>query len=189
MRFSAVAMAVAVLAVAGCQDDLPTGPTTADFDKQRQELQARLQKQKSGPKVATSAKPQPAAPGPTEPGFTVAVGDFIYDSAGKRDPFRSFLWVEPEELAAQIQGPLEQYEVKQLSLLAIVWDTGNRRALVRDPSGKTFIIAEGTPVGKNSGHVTQIDDNLVVVKETYVNLMGEETTNEVEMRIRSSEGG
>jgi hypothetical protein len=181
-------MAVAVLAVAGCQDDMPTGPTTADFDNQRNELQARLKQQKGGQKVAI-AKPQRAAVAPEGSGFGVAVAGFSYDRAGKRDPFRSFLWVQPEDLSAEIQGPLEQYAVKQLSLLAIVWDTGNRRALVQDPSGKSFIIAEGTPVGKNSGRVTQIDDNLVVVKETYVNLMGEETTNDVEMRIRSSEGG
>jgi Tfp pilus assembly protein PilP len=185
-------MTVAVLALAGCQDDLPTGPTTADFDKQRQELQARLKQSKSGQQVASAQTGQARRQGaaaPQEPSFGGVEADFIYDSAGKRDPFRSFLWIELDDLAVAIRGPLEQYDVKQLALLAIVWDTGNRRALVQDPSGQSFIIAEGTAVGKNAGRVTRIDDNLVVVKETYVNLMGQETTNDVEMRIRSSEGG
>jgi hypothetical protein len=37
--------------------------------------------------------------------------------------------------------------------------------------------------------VIRIDDNLVVVKETYVDFNLEETTKEIEMRIRSTEGG
>jgi Tfp pilus assembly protein PilP len=185
-------MAVAVLAVTGCQEEVPVGPTTADFDNQRKELQARLKHKESGQKLASTKAAQAGRQGTaTAQGssFAGVESDFLYDRAGKRDPFRSFLLVQPDDLMADILGPLEQYDVKQLSLLAVVWDTGNRRALVQDPSGKSFIIAEGTAVGKNAGRVTQIDDNLVVVKETYVNLMGQETTNDVEMRIRSSEGG
>jgi len=37
--------------------------------------------------------------------------------------------------------------------------------------------------------VTTIDDNLVVVNETYVDFLGQETTKDIEMRIRRSEGG
>jgi Tfp pilus assembly protein PilP len=44
-------------------------------------------------------------------------------------------------------------------------------------------------MGKNSGRVTSIDDNLVVVRETYVDLSLEETTKDIEMRIRATEGG
>ena len=53
----------------------------------------------------------------------------------------------------------------------------------------SFIIAEGTKVGKNAGRVLRIGDNAVVVKETYVDYRGKETTRDVEMRIRMSEGG
>ena len=44
-------------------------------------------------------------------------------------------------------------------------------------------------LGKNDGTVTQIDDSLVVVKETYVDYLGHETKKDVEMRIRQREGG
>jgi Tfp pilus assembly protein PilP len=53
----------------------------------------------------------------------------------------------------------------------------------------TYIVAEGAKVGKNEGRVIQIHDNLVVVKETYVDYLGEETTKDIEMRIRPTEGG
>ena len=49
--------------------------------------------------------------------------------------------------------------------------------------------AEGTKIGKSNGRVTQIDDNLVVVQETYVDSSGETTTKDIEMRIRATEGG
>lgn len=87
------------------------------------------------------------------------------------------------------RGPLEQFDVSQLSLVAVIWDVGTARALVQDPSGMSFIIAEGTRVGKNAGRVLRIGDSAVVVKETYVDYRGKETTRDVEMRIRTSEGG
>ena len=53
----------------------------------------------------------------------------------------------------------------------------------------SYIVAEGTKIGKSNGRVTQIDDNLVVVQETYVDSSGETTTKDIEMRIRATEGG
>jgi Tfp pilus assembly protein PilP len=116
---------------------------------------------------------------------------FSYDPGRGRDPFRSFEWerLSRMEEDAELRGPLEQFDVTQLSLVAIVWNTGNARALVQDPSGVSYIIGEGTRLGKNEGRVTQIDDNLVVVKETYVDFLGQETTKDIEMRIRRSQGG
>ena len=34
-----------------------------------------------------------------------------------------------------------------------------------------------------------IDDNVVVVREAYVDFNGEKTTKEIEMRVRQSQGG
>ena len=81
------------------------------------------------------------------------------------------------------------YELGQLSVVALVWDTGTRRALIADPRGETHVVKEGTPIGKNDGLVIHIGDNIVLVKETYVDFAGEITTNDVELRIRSTQGG
>jgi Tfp pilus assembly protein PilP len=86
-------------------------------------------------------------------------------------------------------GPLEQFELAQLSVTALVWDAGQPRALVADPRGKTFIVREGTRIGKNAGRVIHIGDDLLLVKETYVDFAGEQTTKDVELRIRVSQGG
>jgi type IV pilus assembly protein PilP len=86
-------------------------------------------------------------------------------------------------------GPLEQFDVSQLSVIAVVWKTGSARALVEDPAGQSYIIGKGTRIGKNEGTVTEIDDNLVVVNETYEDYLGNVTKKDIEMRIRRSEGG
>ena len=54
-----------------------------------------------------------------------------------RDPFRSFEWEERSRKALGAdRGPLEQYDVNQLSLLAVVWNTGNGAGVGSGPCGK-----------------------------------------------------
>ena len=114
----------------------------------------------------------------------------VYDRTGQRDPFRSFAWERREIDSLDAPGgPLEQFDVSQLSLVAVVWKTGSARALVVDPAGQSYIIGKGTRIGKNDGMVTDIDDNLVVVNETYEDYLGNVTKKDIEMRIRRSEGG
>jgi Tfp pilus assembly protein PilP len=181
-------MLIALLVLASC-DQGPTGPTTEDFNREREDLMAKVKAKKE----RVAAKPvQPVATAdPMKPTFGSYGGAFTYDRTGMRDPFRTFEWEEKSRkaLMGADRGPLEQYDVNQMSLLAVVWNTGTARALVQDPSGKSYIIGTGTRIGKNEGRVTDIDDNLVVVKETYVDFLGKETTKDIEMRIRRSEGG
>lgn len=183
---AAMAMAVAILAVTGCGDDSESGPATAEFSERRKALAARLANSKRAP--ADQAAPATSI-GTTVGDVGLVAGTFRYDPEGKRDPFRSFLFERPENMPDLARGPLEQFDVSQLSLVAVIWDVGTARALVQDPSGMSFIIAEGTRVGKNAGRVLRIGDSAVVVKETYVDYRGKETTRDVEMRIRTSEGG
>lgn len=189
MRFRALAGSVALLTLVGCQDDAPVGPTTSDFQAARQEMAAKLAKGK--PKAPKKVAPAGPAPEPAENSFGAIGINFTYDSTGKRDPFRSFEWeqLKMELLSADAEGPLEKFDVMQLSVVGVVWKHQSARALVQDPSGMTYIVGEGAKIGKNEGRVTQIADNLVVVKETYVDTLGEETTKDIQMRIRITEGG
>jgi type IV pilus assembly protein PilP len=127
---------------------------------------------------------------PADEGFAGSGRGLVYDKTDLRDPFRSFEW-ERKEIAAHdlVGGPLEQFDVSQLSVIAVVWKTGSARALVEDPAGQSYIIGKGTRIGKNDGLVTEIDDNLVVVNETYEDYLGNITKKDIEMRIRRSEGG
>ncbi len=179
---------ILVLGAAGCGEEEQVGtPTASDFLKERQAIAANQAKPKVvRPPTAAAAE---ASEG-EETGYAAAERDYFYDSRGKRDPFRSFRFVEDDESAeGESFGPLGDFELGQLELQAVIWDATNPRALILDPGGRAYIVREGSQIGKNSGQVIHIGDNLVLVKETYENLAGEQTTKDVELRIRLSQGG
>src|SRR6266850_1593158 len=180
--------AIAALGTAlGCTDEAPSGSLNAE-----QFAQARAEAAKGATPIAPPPAVTPAAPAPKiDPisGVAQIESGYTYDPTGKRDPFRSFIWDRPDKMQIAEAGPLGQFDLSQLEVVAVVWRTGNARALVEDPSGESYIVGEGAAIGKNRGHVISIDDNTVVVKETYVDYLGQETTKDVEMRMRRNEKG
>jgi len=182
----ALAAAASLGTAIGCSDETPAGLAANEFAAARA---AAVQSAHPAPPPAVA----PAAPKATvDPisGVAQIETGYSYDPTGKRDPFRSFVWDRPDKMQAIAEaGPLGQFDLSQLEVVAVVWRTGNARALVQDPSGESYIVGEGAAIGKNRGHVITIDDNTVVVKETYVDYLGQETTKDVEMRMRRSEGG
>jgi len=189
MRFVATSLMIVLLALGGCKDEAKIEASKAEFAKERSELMARLQ-EKKGEKVPKARKAAAPAAAGAEPAFApIADANFTYDPTGLRDPFRSFEWERDKLAEAEERGPLEEFDVSQLSVVGVVWNVGNARALIQDPSGQGFIVSEGARVGKNEGRIIKIDDSVVVVKETYVDLMGQESTKDIELRIRRSEGG
>ena len=195
MKLLRVALMLAVFAAVGCNKEEPTGPSAADFNEKRAALKEKAAaSQQSGGKRKV-AKSAPRAKGKakgkaTAPAFGMVERDYVFDPTGKRDPFRNFKWERPDRLRdTALLTPLEQFDLSQLSLVAVVWKTGNARALVQDPSGESYIVAEGARMGKNDGTITTINDNMVRVKETYVDFLGRETTKDIELRMRGNEGG
>ncbi len=179
------------LMLTGCENEAPvTATKTSDYAAQRDALKRSLEKKQ---KTAGAERTTLAAEG--EPGesmedvaYAGGAEGYAYDATGKRDPFRSIRYKHVQAMDVGI-GPLGEYELGQLSVIAVVWDATRPRALVSDPSGRSFVIREGSQIGKNSGRVIHIGDNLVLVKETYVDFEGTESTRDVEMRIRRSQGG
>ncbi len=115
--------------------------------------------------------------------------EFRYDPTGKPDPFRSFLRQIQLVKDTEALSPLERFDLSQLTVTGIIWATKQRRALVEDPTGKGYIVAEGAGIGKNKGRVLRIDDNRVVVKETYVDFHNKATTKEVDLYLYERHGG
>src|SRR5262245_17456706 len=183
----ALAAIAALGSALGCTEQSPGGLNASEFAKAREAVAKGAKRGEPAPVVV------PAAPvAKVDPISGVAQLDtgYTYDPTGKRDPFRSFIWDRPDKMAgAADAGPLGQFDLSQLLVVAVVWRTGNARALVQDPSGESYIVGEGAAIGKNRGHVISIGDNIVVVKEIYTDYLGQETTKDVEMRMRRNEGG
>jgi len=181
---------LALLFLTACPktEEPATAPTTSAFEKERAELAAKVKgkgRQLAG-KPAGKAKASARQGDGTE--FAVVDKQYTYDPTGKRDPFRSFIFMANTE-ARDARGPLEQFDLAQLSVVAVVWGTERPRAVVADPSGRGYIVREGTYMGKNEGRIIEIADNALVVKESYVDYFGETTTKDVTMRVRVEKEG
>jgi type IV pilus assembly protein PilP len=180
-------LGLALMATGCAEEDHAGTPTTSDFLKEREALASQ---ETARPTPATANAAVAAATETDDTGYASAESDYFYDPRGKRDPFRSFRFAENDDSEkGDSFGPLGDFELAQLELSAVIWDATNPRALILDPGGRAYIVHEGSQIGKNSGQVIHIGDNLVLVKETYENLAGEQTTKDVELRIRLSQGG
>lgn len=184
MRWAIAALGVVALLASACQRS-STGATLNEYQQKRADVMQRAQRRLAATQSpAAAAEPAPAS------GFGAGAQNFHYDATGKRDPFRSFVLDRLSNLDDQVKGPLEQFDLSQLAVVGIVWDANRRRALVEDPSGRGYVVKEGTAIGKNDGRVMQIDDNLLLVRETYVDYVGEKTTKDIPMRVRpTGQGG
>jgi type IV pilus assembly protein PilP len=188
LKWAIAVLALLALTSVGCGKKA-VGPRVGDYQKQRAALIEKNKKARGAPAALAVAKTEEAPPEETVQGFGGPVRGYVYDPIGKRDPFRSFILDRLKELDSAAKGPLEQFDLSQLSVNGIVWGTERQRALILDPSGQGYIIEEGDAIGKNDGRVISIDDNVVVVREAYVDFHGDKTTKEIEMRVRQSQGG
>jgi type IV pilus assembly protein PilP len=185
-KTATIAALIALFALAGCEEQGPTA-STADYEKARAAAAAR------GPAAApqaTAASPgKVAADAGPRTNYGASSAGYRYDPTGKRDPFRSFVRDKLREDIADVESPLEQFELGQLTISGVVWQADRRRALVLDPSGQAYVVKTGDRIGKNDGVVTEIGDSALVVLESYVDFHGDKTEKEIEMRIRQSTGG
>jgi type IV pilus assembly protein PilP len=131
--------------------------------------------------AAKKAAPKAAKRAPAEEAPVKA--EYHYDPTDKVDPFRSYVRREVMFDPDAASSPLERFDLTQLAVMGIIWGVDEPRALVRDPTGKGYIVRAGTPIGKNKGRILRIEDNKVVVKETYLDHLDRATTKEVDLEL------
>lgn len=99
-----------------------------------------------------------------------ASGGFAYNPGGRRDPFTPL--VRREEPTAVIQttrrpeelrGPLERYELRQLRLIAVMVVSGDPRAMVAAPDGKSYTVKIDDYIGINGGKVKDIQTRAIAI--------------------------
>jgi len=119
---------------------------------------------------------------------------YAYDPSGKKDPF--FPFVSQVTVALEDEGEdevplteLQQYELSQLKLVAVMKLKGRNIAMVEDPQGKGHTIYVGTWIGKNKGKVAGIEPGKVLVEERFRDLAGKINTEIKELVIDAAEGG
>jgi type IV pilus assembly protein PilP len=188
VKWTIAVLALVALAGVGCKKQT-VGPKVADYERERAAAIEKFKKDQGASQAVRVAKQDEAPAEGTDQSFVARGRSYVYDPIGKRDPFRSFILDRLKEIETAAKGPLEQFDLSQLSVTGIVWDAARQRALIMDPSGRGYIIGEGDAIGKNDGRVISISDNVVIVREAYVDFHGDRTTKEIEMRVRQSQGG
>jgi Tfp pilus assembly protein PilP len=101
-----------------------------------------------------------------------------YDPAGRRDPFRPYVQSFERPTITGEVTPLQQYDLSQLRLVAVVTDEKNpagTRAVVEDNSGLGFIVRVGTPIGQTRGRVASIERDRILVESWPTNVFGEQS--------------
>ena len=138
--------------------------------------------------LAAAAQTRATEPVDVESGFADEPGEYAYDPAGKRDPFRPlFLMRRPAALSVEPLTPLQRYEIGQLRLVGVVYDLAPPRAMVEDSSGLGFILTPGTAIGPNGGVVTAIRPRQVVVEEWQTDVIGQRHKKEFLLELPADE--
>jgi type IV pilus assembly protein PilP len=102
-----------------------------------------------------------------------------------RDPFRPMTLRTKVDSKGKRENlsPLERFELSQLKLVGIVWDTKDPRAMVEDTAALGYVVKVGTPIGNSDGKVKAIHRNEVVVEEFYSDEYGARKKREVPMKL------
>ena len=124
--------------------------------------------------VLPVAEADPAAP-PADPQ--------AQDDDDGRDPFRPFtLDLRPAEPNEPLT-PLQTYDLRQLTVAAVMWDFNPPLAMLEDELGMGFIVSPGTLIGRQGGVVTGIQPGRVLVDEKMVDFYGHEQVNRVVLEM------
>jgi hypothetical protein len=100
-----------------------------------------------------------------------------------RDPFRPFtLDLRPAEPTEPIT-PLQTYDLRQLTVAAVMWDFNPPLAMLEDELGMGFIVSPGTLIGRQGGVVTGIQPGRILVDEKMVDFYGHEQINRVVLEM------
>ncbi|MGH1468021.1 MAG: pilus assembly protein PilP [Bdellovibrionales bacterium] len=96
---------------------------------------------------------------------------FIYSEKGRKNPFlrpggleRADPKRDEEDKAVKTTG-LEGYDISSFQLTAVMWDIKFPKALVRVSEKETYMIEEGTKIGRRDGYVAKIREGEVVIVE------------------------
>ncbi|UCD83267.1 MAG: pilus assembly protein PilP [Deltaproteobacteria bacterium] len=139
----------------------------------------------TGPQTVTVPQPTPGAEGLLLGEFEI---EYRYDPYGKIDPFEPFLLVEGP--GVEPENPLEQSDVNDLKLVGLIWGIRDPRAIVVDPSGKSYVVRKGTRLGRNEGELIGIYKDRIVVLEKIRNLEGDVVkTNKIDLKLEELGGG
>lgn len=120
---------------------------------------------------------------------TEKMPEYVYNPAGKRDPFKTFIEAGTGKKAHGVAPvtPLQSYDLAALRLVGIMLLPGKKVAIIEDPTGKGYHVKVGTSIGMNDGVVVEILKDEVVVEEKYLDETAQTRARKVSVKIPKEE--
>lgn len=141
--------------------------------------------------TATPTATRPKAATVADAGVSiVSTVPYLYNPVAKRDPFRNLL-EEPKTTVGEkgaegvCNEPLCNFDLEQLTLVAVVSGDANPVGMLEDPTKVGHLVHRNSRVGKQGGKVTQIQRDCVVVTEYFQTPDGKVNPNRVNICIKS----
>jgi type IV pilus assembly protein PilP len=138
------------------------------------------------PRAASAPPPAAAASADAAALADRPAQEWSYSSAGKRDPFRSFL-AEVESTNKAISGrcatPLGRFEIDQLRLVGVVTGLDDPVAMVEAPNGVGYSLRRGACVGRNGGVISAVRSGEVVISEWAIRADGTRDKSQTILRL------
>lgn len=89
---------------------------------------------------------------------------FIYESGDRRSPFEPYVERSLVDRGVPL-GPLQKYGLEELSLMGIMWDVRNPKAMFVDPKSQVHVVGRDEGIGRKNGYIAAIREGEVVVVE------------------------
>ena len=131
-----------------------------------------------------SYQPKPlSASTATPPVVLQSPSPYFLRNVKNRDPFRGKPHVvdvcrgkacrTPKVVVKKVaQSRLEQFDLDQLRVTAIVSSTARPAAVVKDPTGWGYVVRAGMAIGKQGGYIRTIRQDGLIIVQTDRNLTG-----------------
>jgi len=132
--------------------------------------------------VVFSAEEKPAGEKAQVSSVSAMVDDpsFHYESAGRRDPFKSLLdlGAKPKDPAIPLP-PIQMIDLNAVTINGVILDeVAGNQAMIKVGS-QSFVVTTGMIIGQNEGEIIEITLDGIRVVEKFVDFMGRETLKEI----------
>jgi len=157
----------------------------------------------SGPIPGSASSPLGLAPSPMFAlgGPAKTESETTYNPAGRIDPFEPLFQTKAGKGASGVvrsqtirdarKGkltPLENLDISQMKLTAIIISPQRSIAMVQESTGKGHVIKKGSFIGINSGRVVDIRQNEVIIEEEVEDLLGKIIVRKRELKLQKPLG-
>ena len=110
--------------------------------------------------------------------------NYRYSAVGKKDPFRNYFGdMATLNKAKKIVSELQNFDITDLRLVAVVYGITDPRAVVVAPDGKSYIVRIGSFIGKNWGKISRILPDKLEIIETYKDPLGRKIINKLYLEL------